>query len=161
MSERIKPFLIGALLLVLLVGMAGCVAGTGTYSEAKPANFWSGLFHGVISPLTLFITLFTGNIDMYEPDNVGWGYDCGFFFGMTIILGGGCSSRLKKSRLRKFEKKWDKFGDEIEREVKKEVLEALRSEAGDEGCDEDNWKEIGRKIEAKVKRKLKTWAEKE
>ena len=161
MGKRLRSFLALCLVVVLLVGTTGCIAGSDRY-EKKDATFWGGLFHGIISPVTLFITLFTGNIDMYEPHNVGWGYDCGFFVGIAIILGGGCGTRFKVcrlARLKKFERKWDKFGAELEREIKQGILEGLRPKEGEEGADEETWKEIGRKIEEKVKRTLKEWAE--
>lgn len=162
MGKRARSFLVVSLLCVLLVGATGCIAGSERYEE-KRATFWSGLFHGLISPVTLVITLFTGSLDMYEASNVGWGYDCGFFIGIAIILGGGCGSRTearRRARLKRWATKCDKFGDEIEQEIKKEVLDALRAKQG-EGGGEESWNEIGLKIEEKVKRKLKEWAEKD
>jgi len=158
MYTRGRTVLVLFLVGLLLVGTAGCVAGSERYEEGE-ATFWSGLFHGLISPVTLFITLFTGAIDMYEPNNVGWGYDCGFFLGIAIILGGVCGSRSKARRLKKLERKWDTLGEEIEREVNEGIREARG--AGGEGADDESWKEIGRKIEEKIKRKLKEWAERD
>lgn len=164
MSRAIGSFLALLLVVLLLVGTTGCVAGSERY-EAKKATFWGGLFHGIISPVTLFITLFTGAIDMYESNNVGWGYDCGFFLGLLIILGGGCGSR-SKIRLATCAKKrardWEVLGTEIEQEI----LDGIRACKGSEGgpaaeADEESWEEIGRKIEEKVKRKLKEWADKD
>ena len=164
MSKRTRSYLTAALIVTVLLGTAGCIAGDGKYSEEKPANFWSGLFHGVIGPVTLFISLFTGNIDMYEKFNVGWGYDAGFFLGLAIVLGGGASSRRSPCRVfrpKKCESKWDTFGDEIEREVKQGVVEALGSKHGDEGSGDEDCKEVARKVAEKIKRKLKEWAEKD
>jgi len=161
MDRRGRRILALFLVVLLLVGTAGCVAGSERYEEGK-ATFWGGLFHGLISPVTLFITLFTGAIDMYEPNNVGWGYDCGFFLGIAIILGGGCGSRWKAkrlARLKKLERKWDTLGEEIEREVSEGIREVCGSSG--EGTDDESWKDIGRKIEEKIKRKLKEWAEKD
>jgi len=164
MGTRLRSVLVLALVVVLLVGAAGCIAGTGKYTEEKRANFWVGLLHGLLGFVTLVISLFTSAVDMYEIHNVGWGYDVGFFLGMAIILGGGgrgvkvaCPPLFKKSKTT-----WGRIGDEIEREIKTEVLKALRSENDEQGGggDED-WDEIGRKIEQKVKRKLKEWAEKD
>jgi hypothetical protein len=91
-TRPVRMLLAVALVALLLVGAVGCVAGTERYEERK-ATFWGGLFHGIISPVTLFISLFTGAIDMYEPNNVGWGYDAGFFLGIALVLGGGAGSR--------------------------------------------------------------------
>ncbi len=164
MGKRFGSFLVLSLIVLLLIGTVGCIAGSERYDEKNQATFWSGLFHGIISPVTLFITLFTGKIDMYEVRNVGWGYDCGFFLGIAIVLSGGWGSRFKVRRLaqlRRLERKWDKFGHELEREIKQEVLEAFRSKEGEEGGEEESWKEIGRKIGEKVKRMLGKWVEEE
>ena len=162
MDTRLRSILVLSLITLMLIGMTGCIAGTGRYSNESRANFWVGLFHGFISPITLFVSLFTDAIGMYEPYNVGWGYDCGFFLGIAIILGGGCTQHRTVGRLawhKKAARRWDRLGDEIAREI--EQAFKGRSETRDEGGVDESWQEVGRKIEEKIKRSLKEWAEKD
>ncbi|MFC1949285.1 hypothetical protein ACFLW0_03835 [Chloroflexota bacterium] len=81
-----------AILAMLL--LAGCAAGTNPTVDipavdGKSAGFWSGLWHGVISPVTFIISLFSDNVNIYEVYNGGNWYDFGFMFGVSIIFGGG------------------------------------------------------------------------
>ncbi|MFN8496400.1 MAG: hypothetical protein U0641_00975 [Anaerolineae bacterium] len=55
---------------------------------AEPARFWVGVWHGLISPVTLFASLFTPNIRIYETDNRGRLYDLGFLIGVILVFGG-------------------------------------------------------------------------
>jgi len=83
---------IGAVLL-----LSSCVPGPnpaiGTGEE--PAGFLLGLWHGIISPITFVISLFTnpndffGSASLYEVRNSGNWYDSGFYLGLTMLLGGG------------------------------------------------------------------------
>lgn len=49
---------------------------------AKPAGFFSGLWHGVISPLTFIVSLFNSDVAIYEVNNNGGWYDLGFLIGV-------------------------------------------------------------------------------
>jgi hypothetical protein len=55
---------------------AGIVAGLGT-----------GLWHGFISPLTLIISFFNPDIQMYEVHNSGQLYNLGFLIGSILLFG--------------------------------------------------------------------------
>lgn len=65
-----------------LVDLKDCVTG-------KPAGFWMGLWHGIISPVTFIISLFTDTVKMYAVYNNGEWYDFGFVIGAGILFGGG------------------------------------------------------------------------
>ncbi len=54
--------------------------------------------HGVISPITFIISLFTDNVNLYEVFNSGNWYDFGFMFGVSIIFGGGARGAKRKSK---------------------------------------------------------------
>ena len=72
-----------------------CVAGPGSkYSVpgARPAGFWAGLWHGLISPFTFFISLLTPDVRIYETNNRGRWYDFGFILGVAGAFGGGDSA---------------------------------------------------------------------
>ena len=68
------------------------VAGPGsTYSlpGAQAAGFWAGLWHGLISPITFVVSLFSDNVRIYEVHNRGRWYDFGFIMGISWAIKGG------------------------------------------------------------------------
>jgi hypothetical protein len=91
-------------LLAILAGtllLSSCAAGpnpaAGTGEE--PAGFWLGLWQGVIAPVTFVVSLFTDSVSVYEVANNGNWFDVGFFFGLTISLGGsggGAGARARR-----------------------------------------------------------------
>ena len=90
-----------AILAMLL--LAGCAAGTNPTVDTpdidgESAGFWSGLWHGVISPITFIISLFSDNVNIYEVYNSGNWYDFGFMFGVSLIFGGGARAAKRKSK---------------------------------------------------------------
>ncbi|RME58055.1 hypothetical protein D6779_07280 [Candidatus Parcubacteria bacterium] len=50
------------------------------------AGFWDGLWHGIISPITLFASVFSDKVSMYNIFNNGWHYDAGFLIGMWLTF---------------------------------------------------------------------------
>jgi hypothetical protein len=100
---RRLPVIAGLLILVLFLFTA-CVAGPNEFvntpdSDGDVAGFWRGLWHGIISPVTFIISLFSDTVHVYEVHNTGSWYDFGFLLGASIILGGssgGAASRRKK-----------------------------------------------------------------
>ena len=83
---RIALLLIGTSLL-----LAACAAGPNELAQSGPdtAGFWLGLWHGLISPITFVISLFTANVNIYEVHNNGGWYDLGFMLGVACAFGGG------------------------------------------------------------------------
>ena len=75
--------------------LAGAVLSACAYvppmAQPSPPGFFIGLFHGFISPFTVFLAIFT-DIQMYASPNVGNWYDLGFLLGASCILGGGGAS---------------------------------------------------------------------
>jgi hypothetical protein len=55
-------------------------------------GFWGGLWHGIISPASFILSLFSDSIAMYAVNNNGSWYDFGFVLGAGILFGGGGSS---------------------------------------------------------------------
>ncbi len=55
--------------------------------EASPAGFWSGLWHGIITPITFIVSLFNANVRIYETNNKGRLYDFGFLIGVSSNFG--------------------------------------------------------------------------
>jgi hypothetical protein len=84
------------LLAVFILSLSGCFPGGGTNSPADPAGFFKGIWHGWIAPLSLIVSLFDGNIRVYEPNNTGWWYDFGFYIAVISGFGGISLIRRKK-----------------------------------------------------------------
>jgi hypothetical protein len=73
--------------LFIIIILSGC-ADTETINECinnDPYGFWSGLWHGWISPLSFIGSLFSDDIAMYAVNNSGGWYDFGFVLGAGIL----------------------------------------------------------------------------
>jgi hypothetical protein len=91
--------------LVIILVLSSCAPGPNSAektanAEGKTAGFWLGLWHGLISPVTFIVSLFSPNIDMYEVHNSGSWYNFGFVLGAGLFLQGGIfgSRRARKRR---------------------------------------------------------------
>lgn len=73
---------------------AGCADVTPIEKCAveAPYGFWSGLWHGVIAPISFIGSLFSDDIAMYAVNNTGGWYDFGFVLGAGILSFGSRSS---------------------------------------------------------------------
>jgi hypothetical protein len=76
-------------LLVLLFVACADVTSIEACRSAKPYGFWSGLWHGLIAPISFIGSLFSDHIAMYAVNNNGGWYDFGFVLGAGILFGGG------------------------------------------------------------------------
>ena len=84
------------LILASMLLLSSC-AGDEQFKEGgKRANILHGIWHGWIAPLSLFISIFSDGIRMYEPNNTGWTYDLGFYMAVIGGFGGLALSRKKK-----------------------------------------------------------------
>jgi hypothetical protein len=50
------------------------------------AGVWTGVWHGVISPVTLIISFFNPSVEMYEVHNDGSQYNLGFLVGVALVF---------------------------------------------------------------------------
>ena len=67
-------------------------------AHGRVAGVLLGIWHGVISPVTLVISFFNKGVQMYEVHNDGGQYNLGFLIGVAIvflILGASAGSRRK------------------------------------------------------------------
>jgi hypothetical protein len=56
--------------------------------HGQPAGFWLGLWHGIISPVTLLLSFVNNkDVQMYEVHNNGNLYNLGFFLGVLVMPG--------------------------------------------------------------------------
>jgi len=96
-----KLLLLVSITTLVMLLLTGCTAGTNpsidmSDAEGNTAGFWSGLWHGLISPVTFIISLFSDNVNVYEVYNNGNWYDFGFMLGICIIFGGGARGSKRK-----------------------------------------------------------------
>ena len=146
-------------LIPLMFLLASCAAGDIQFTSESPAGFLFGLWHGVISFISLIIHLFNDSVTVYELNNTGGWYDFGFLLGVICIWGGGSHMSCKSAADKKREKEWEEVGDKVETKVMRKLKEWAQDEEGSD--DREEWDEIGDKVEEKLKRKIREWAEKD
>ncbi len=84
-----------ALLAVMVVlTVSACAAGenSGVAHGAHHAGFWLGLWHGLITPVTFVISLFTDSANVYGVRNNGNWYVSGYVLGLMLGTGGSARS---------------------------------------------------------------------
>ena len=146
-------------LIPLILLLSSCAAGDAQFTPESPAGFWYGLWHGVISLISLIIHVFNNDVFVYEINNTGGWYDFGFLLGVICIWGGGSHMSCKSSADKRRHKEWKEISEKVEKKVMRKLKEWSENE---EGTDDGNdWEEIGEKVEKKMKRKIREWAEKD
>ena len=55
-------------------------------AEGRLAGLGQGLWHGVISPVTLVGSFFNENMQIYEVHNTGLEYNVGFMIGVALVF---------------------------------------------------------------------------
>lgn len=145
--------------VMLIPILFACTAGNPQFSQETPAGFWYGLWHGIISVITLLIHVFNQNVSVYEINNSGGWYDFGFLLGVISVWGGSSHATYKSKVRKQRDEEWQEIGDKVERKV----MRKLRGWAEEENTTESSkeWEEIGEKVEQKLKRKIREWAEKD
>jgi len=84
-----NKLLIVLLVLAIAAAAPGCAPGPGSkYDAGHPAGFFSGLRHGLLSPLFFVNGIFTRSVQLYETFNTGTFYNLGFLIGISITFGG-------------------------------------------------------------------------
>ena len=64
-------------------------------TDGKIAGFWQGLWHGLIAPFALVISLFKEDMGIYETHNNGRKYNFGFIIGLMIVFGGNRAGSIE------------------------------------------------------------------
>jgi len=98
--RRVRLALVIAMLALLL---SACAAGVNpdlgvAAADGDVAGFWLGLWHGLITPITFVISLFTDNVSVYEVHNGGNWYDFGFVLGVSTAFGGTARGSRRRRR---------------------------------------------------------------
>lgn len=55
-------------------------------AQGRVAGILLGIWHGVISPVTLVVSFINPNVQMYEVHNDGSQYNLGFLIGVAIVF---------------------------------------------------------------------------
>ena len=76
-------------LVAVALALTACAAGPSQVQGSGDAGFWLGLWHGVITPVTFLISLFTDEVNIYDVHNNGNWYDFGYVLGLSVIFSGG------------------------------------------------------------------------
>jgi hypothetical protein len=102
---RIQTRAVLALLTAFLFASAACAPGPNDVAktaakDGKIAGFWKGLWHGLISPITFIVSIFSKKVNFYEVHNSGGWYNFGFVLGAGLFLSGGVLGRKKKGKNR-------------------------------------------------------------
>ena len=83
---KMKQFLIiivlGFLVLFVAVNPARAFVLDGQYSSYAPAEFFAGVWHGLLAAYSLIARWFIPGVVMYAMPNIGWFYNLGFLIGI-------------------------------------------------------------------------------
>ena len=55
-------------------------------AHGSPASILLGIWHGIISPVTLVVSFIDPNVQMYEVHNDGSPYNLGFLLGVALVF---------------------------------------------------------------------------
>lgn len=104
-----KKLFIFAVMLILLAAFAGCAPGevteveipsvnmelsvpganplmNATDANGRTASVLLGIWHGIISPVTMVLSFVNPELQMYEVHNDGSQYNFGFLIGAAIVF---------------------------------------------------------------------------
>ena len=56
-------------------------------TQGRAAQGAEGFWHGLIAPVTLILSLFNPDVQIYEVHNAGAEYNFGFFLGQALMFG--------------------------------------------------------------------------
>ena len=107
MDEKMKKFiplfvLIGLAIVAVAIYIIIYHVGMPTRDlSGVPANFWLGLWQGLIVFLSFIASWFDNNIVLYQVSNNGFWYNLGYVIGLIILgAGGGGSARASRTKER-------------------------------------------------------------
>ena len=88
--EHLKKIKLSLYILLAAFLFTGCADITLIEEcvTVAPYGFWSGLWHGAITPFAWVGSLFSNDIAIYAVNNNGGWYDFGFILGIGGLTGG-------------------------------------------------------------------------
>ena len=92
-------------LISITIMLAACTAGPNqlrdtTNEDGEVAGFWMGIWHGLISPITFIVSLFSKTVRVFEVHNNGSWYTFGFLLGASMTFGGSGGGAARRRRKR-------------------------------------------------------------
>ena len=112
MEEKYKKYiplfvLFGLAALAVAIYIIVYHVGMPTRDLSGPtANFWLGLWQGLIVGLSFIASWFDNNIVLYQVSNNGFWYNLGYIIGLIVLGAGGGGSRRASRRKEKFKKQY-------------------------------------------------------
>ena len=94
--RKYKLIALTALLAALMMLLTGCLPGMKEYTQAAPAGFLHGVWHGWCAPVSLVLRLCGMEVSMFETVNTGFSYELGFY--MAVISGFGSLSLMRRKK---------------------------------------------------------------
>jgi hypothetical protein len=88
---KLKTLLIIFIVALMFTSCAD-VTNIDACTKIEPYGFWSGLWHGIVSPFSFFGSLFSDDIAIYAVNNNGGWYDLGFVLGSGILFSSAAKS---------------------------------------------------------------------
>ena len=94
MDEKMKKFiplfvLIGLAIVAFAIYIIVNHVGMPTRDlSGAPANFWWGLWQGLIVFLSFIASWFDNNIVLYQVNNNGFWYNLGYLIALSVSVGG-------------------------------------------------------------------------
>jgi hypothetical protein len=109
--QKMKKILVSVLISILFLMAAGCAPGSTVEinelnteiqftlpgpnpqlnqptETGRVPGFGTGLWHGLVALITLFVSFFNPAVQMYEVHNNGPMYNLGFLLGAVVLFGG-------------------------------------------------------------------------
>ena len=101
---RNKSYL--GIVLILMFFLFSCAPGPNSFEktpddEGEIAGFFTGIWHGLIAPITFIISIFSEKVHLYEVHNNGSWYNFGFVLGAGLFLSGGILGKGKSKKKKK------------------------------------------------------------
>ena len=109
MDEKMKKFiplfvLIGLVLVAAAIYITVYHVGMPTRDinlSGAPANFWLGLWQGLIICLSFIASWFDNNIVLYQVHNNGFWYNLGYLIALSVSVGGIARGFRTKGKAKK------------------------------------------------------------
>jgi hypothetical protein len=126
MDEKMKKFiplfvLIGLAIVAVAIYIIVYHVGMPTRDlSGAPANFWLGLWQGLIVFLSFIASWFDNNIVLYQVNNNGFWYNLGYIIALFVSIGAFAGGSREAGKESKKEAK-----KEITKEIEKEITKEL------------------------------------
>lgn len=93
-SKKQSILIISALFVLIILSSCAEVQHIEACRTGQTFGFFGGLWHGIIAPVTFFISLFSDHVAVWAVNNNGGWYSFGFLIGVgSLGFGGHKASR--------------------------------------------------------------------